>query len=105
MPVQFMAEQLSHAESAAQFVLAKTPLRPRIGLVLGSGLGAFADSLSEAVPVPYADIASFPRSSAAGHAGRMVMGKAAGLAVAAMQGRSHLYEGYSAQQVAFPIRF
>lgn len=99
-----MVDQFAQADSAAQFVLAKTPLRPRIGLVLGSGLGAFADSLSEAVHIPYADIPGFPRSTAIGHAGRMIVGKTAGGAVAAMQGRSHLYEGYSAQQVAFPIR-
>jgi purine-nucleoside phosphorylase len=99
-----MAEPFTQAESAAQFVLAQTALRPRVGLVLGSGLGAFGDSLSEALHVPYTDIPAFPRSTAIGHAGRMVIGKVAGVEVAAMQGRSHLYEGYSAQQVAFPIR-
>jgi purine-nucleoside phosphorylase len=92
------------AESAAQFLLAKTPLRPRIGLVLGSGLGGFADSLTDAARIPYADIPAFPRSTAIGHAGQMVIGKAGSVAVAAMQGRVHLYEGYSAQQVVFPIR-
>ena len=99
-----MADQFTLAETAAQLVLAKTSLRPRIGLVLGSGLGAFADSLSEAVHVPYSEIPAFPRSTAIGHAGRLVIGKAAGVTVAAMQGRVHLYEGYSAQEVAFPIR-
>jgi purine-nucleoside phosphorylase len=92
------------AESAAQFVLAKASLRPRIGLVLGSGLGEFADSLSEAVRIPYAEIPAFPRSTAIGHAGQMVIGKAGSVFVAAMQGRVHLYEGYSAQEVAFPMR-
>jgi purine-nucleoside phosphorylase len=92
------------AESAARFVLAKTSLRPRVGLVLGSGLGGFADSLSEAVRIPFAEIAAFPRSTAIGHAGQMVIGKAGSVSVAAMQGRVHLYEGYSAQQVAFPMR-
>jgi purine-nucleoside phosphorylase len=79
-------------------------LRPKIGLVLGSGLGAFADSLTDATRVPYADIPTFPRSTAIGHAGQMVLGKAGSVAVAAMQGRAHLYEGYSAQEVTFPIR-
>jgi purine-nucleoside phosphorylase len=71
---------------------------------LGSGLGAFADSLSDATRVPYADIPTFPRSTAIGHAGQMVLGKTGSIAVAAMQGRAHLYEGYSAQEVTFPIR-
>src|SRR6201997_1463627 len=94
----------TRAESAAQFILSQTSLRPRIGLILGSGLGAFADSLTDASRVPYAQIPAFPRSTAIGHAGQMVIGKAGAVAVAAMQGRVHLYEGYSAQEVAFPIR-
>jgi purine-nucleoside phosphorylase len=92
------------AESAARFLLAQTSLRPTIGLILGSGLGAFADSLSDSTRVPYTQIPAFPRSTAIGHAGQMVIGKAGSIAVAAMQGRVHLYEGYSAQEVAFPIR-
>lgn len=92
------------AESAAQFLLSQTPLRPRIGLILGSGLGAFADSLADSARVPYAQIPAFPHSTAIGHAGQMVIGNAGTVAVAAMQGRVHLYEGYSAQEVAFPIR-
>ena len=92
------------AESAATFLLSQTSLRPRIGLVLGSGLGAFADELSESTRIPYEQIPSFPRSTAIGHAGQMVMGKAEGIPLAAMQGRVHLYEGYSPQQVAFPMR-
>ena len=99
-----MNDQFTLADSAAQLILQRTSLRPKIGLVLGSGLGAFADSLSDSTRVPYADIPSFPQSTAIGHAGRMVIGKAGDVAVAAMQGRVHLYEGYSAQQVAFPIR-
>ena len=97
-------DDFTHAESAAQFLLSQTPLRPKIGLVLGSGLGAFADELSEATRVPYAHIPAFPRSTAVGHAGQMVIGKAGGIPVAAMQGRVHLYEGYSAKEVAFPMR-
>ena len=99
-----MTDSFTLAESAAQLLLTKTPLRPRIALVLGSGLGGFADSLSDATRIPYAEIPAFPRSTAIGHAGQMVIGKAGGVAVAAMQGRVHLYEGYSAQQVTFPIR-
>ncbi|HUO24261.1 MAG TPA: purine-nucleoside phosphorylase [Candidatus Aquilonibacter sp.] len=92
------------AESAAQFICAQTSLRPRVGLVLGSGLGGFADSLTEATRIPYSSISHFPRSTAIGHAGQMVIGKAGAVTVAAMQGRVHLYEGYSAQEVAFPMR-
>jgi purine-nucleoside phosphorylase len=99
-----MTDPFILAESAAQLLLAKTPLRPRIALVLGSGLGGFADSLTDAARIPYTEIPGFPRSTAIGHAGQMVIGKAGSVPVAAMQGRVHLYEGYSAQQVTFPIR-
>jgi purine-nucleoside phosphorylase len=99
-----MTDQFALADSAAQFIRARTPLRPEIGLILGSGLGAFADSLTDATRVPYADIPTFPRSTAIGHAGQMVLGNAGNIPVAAMQGRAHLYEGYSAQEVTFPIR-
>ncbi|MGA9472087.1 MAG: purine-nucleoside phosphorylase [Terriglobales bacterium] len=92
------------AESAAAFILSKTELRPQIGLVLGSGLGGFADDLAEAVRVRYADIPSFPRSTAIGHVGQLVIGKSGDVPVAVMQGRVHLYEGYSAAEVAFPTR-
>ncbi len=99
-----MPDQFALADSAAQLILQRTPLRPRIGLVLGSGLGGFADSLADATRVPYAEIPSFPRSTAIGHAGRMVIGNAGTVPVAAMQGRVHLYEGYSPQEITFPIR-
>lgn len=99
-----MTDQFTLADSAAQLVLKRTPLRPAVGLVLGSGLGAFADSLGNATAIPYSDIPSFPQSTAIGHAGRLVIGNAGDVPVMAMQGRVHLYEGYSAQEVAFPIR-
>src|SRR5271170_5702518 len=99
-----MTDQFALADSAAQLILSRASLHPKIGLVLGSGLGAFADSLTNATAVPYAEIPSFPQSTAIGHAGRMVIGNAGSVAVAAMQGRVHLYEGYSAQEITFPIR-
>src|SRR6266496_5904086 len=99
-----MTDQFTQAGSAAQLILSRTPLRPKIGLVLGSGLGAFADSLTNATAIPYTDIPAFPQSTAIGHAGRMVIGHAGSVPVAAMQGRVHLYEGYSPQEVTFPIR-
>lgn len=97
-------DEFVHADHAAQTILARTPLRPRIALVLGSGLGGFADELRDSVRIPYAEIPAFPRSTAIGHAGNLVVGNVEGVTVAAMQGRVHLYEGYTAQEVAFPIR-
>ncbi len=99
-----MDDQFTLAQGAASNVLHRTSLRPRIGLVLGSGLGSFADSLTDATRIPYAEIPAFPRSTAIGHAGQMVIGKSCTVPVAAMQGRVHLYEGYSAHEVAFPMR-
>ena len=96
--------EYARAERAARFILSKTKLRPKIALVLGSGLGSFADELTDAVHIPYEKIPNFPRSTAVGHAGRLVIGKVEGIAVAAMQGRVHLYEGYSAREVAFAMR-
>ena len=92
----------NNAQSAAKFLLAQTLLRPKIGLVLGSGLGGFADDLADATHIPYTNIPFFPRSTAVGHAGQMVVGTAGGIPVAAMQGRVHLYEGYSARESPSP---
>ena len=80
-------DEFSRAEAAAQFLLSKIPLRPEIGLILGSGLGSLADELTEAVRTPYTVIPNFPLSTAIGHAGQMVIGYAGRVAVAAMQGR------------------
>jgi purine-nucleoside phosphorylase len=103
-----MPDPFTRAESAAAFLLSQTELRPQIGLVLGSGLGSFADDLADAVRIPYVHIPTFPRSTAVGHAGQLVIGKLTGTAsaipVAVMQGRVHLYEGHSAAEVAFPVR-
>ena len=96
--------EFGRAERAAKFILAKTKLRPKVAVVLGSGLGAFADGLSDATRTPYHKIPHFPRSTAVGHAGRLVIGKSAGVPVAAMQGRVHFYEGYSLTDVVFPMR-
>jgi purine-nucleoside phosphorylase len=92
------------AEKAAKYILSKTKLRPKIALVLGSGLGAFAGEFDAATKIPYAKIPNFPRSTAIGHAGQLVLGEVDSIPVAGMQGRVHLYEGYSAKQVAFPVR-
>ena len=92
------------AETAAKFIQKKTRLRPKIALVLGSGLGAFADEFVQATRIPYSKIPHYPRSTAIGHAGQLVIGTVEGVEVAGMQGRVHLYEGYSAKELAFPIR-
>ncbi len=98
------SRDFGRAERAAKFILAKTKLRPRIGLVLGSGLGAFANELAGAARIDYTKIPHFPRSTAIGHAGRMVIGKVSDVPVAAMQGRVHFYEGYAQNEVIFPMR-
>jgi len=96
--------ELARADAAAKFIRKKTRRRPKIALVLGSGLGAFADEFAQATKIPYSEIPHFPRSTAIGHAGQLVIGTMEGVEIAGMQGRVHLYEGYSAQEVAFPIR-
>jgi purine-nucleoside phosphorylase len=89
---------------AAQFLSTRTPIRPRVAVVLGSGLGAFADELSDAVSIPYSEIPGFPQSTAIGHAGKLILGTIAGIETAVMAGRFHLYEGYSAAQAALGVR-
>jgi purine-nucleoside phosphorylase len=96
--------EFTQATQAAKFILSKTKLRPKIALVLGSGLGGFADEFTKATRIPYKKIPHFPQSTAIGHAGQLVIGNVGDVPVVGMQGRVHLYEGYSAQQVAFPIR-
>lgn len=97
-------DELARAERAAKFILSRTKLRPRIGLVLGSGLGAFADDFEAATRIEYKKIPHFPRSTAIGHAGRLVVGKVGAVPVAAMQGRVHYYEGYLLSDVVVPVR-
>jgi purine-nucleoside phosphorylase len=96
--------EFGRAERAARFVLTRTGHRPEIALVLGSGLGAFAGELTEAVRIPFAEIPHYPQPSAQGHAGRLVIGKSGDVPIAAMQGRVHLYEGHSPKDVVFPMR-
>jgi len=98
------ASEFDQATRAAKFILSKTKLRPKVALVLGSGLGAFADEFANATRISYKKIPHFPQSTAIGHAGQLVIGRVGDIPVAGMQGRVHLYEGYTAKQVAFPIR-
>lgn len=96
--------EFERAEHAAQFLLGKTSLRPRVALVLGSGLGGMADGLTSAVRIPFAMIPGYPQPTAEGHAGQMVIGKLEGVPVAAMQGRVHFYEGLPLRDLVFPVR-
>jgi purine-nucleoside phosphorylase len=97
-------DEFVRASRAAKFIQSKTKLRPKIALVLGSGLGAFADDLASATRIPYDKIPGFPRSTVEGHAGLLAIGKVGDVPVAVMQGRVHFYEGYSAKEVVFPMR-
>jgi len=92
------------AEHATRIIRARTTVEPRVAVVLGSGLGGFADDFEEPVAIPYDEIPGFVRSTAQGHAGRLVIGKIDGIPVLAMQGRLHYYEGYSLEEVTFPVR-
>ena len=91
-------------DEARRFIQGHTDARPAIGLVLGSGLGAFADELTERKDIPYADIPGWPHSTAVGHAGKLIIGRLGTLVVAVMAGRAHLYEGYGMQQVTYGVR-
>ena len=91
-------------EHAARTVRARCHQEPRVALVLGSGLGAFADDLQDSQAVAYEEIPGFARSTVEGHAGRLVLGSIESVPVLAMQGRFHYYEGYSFEEVTFPIR-
>ena len=97
-------ELMGQLADAVKLIQSRTALRPQIGLVLGSGLGAFARSMDKATVIPYGQIPGFPVSTAIGHTGELVIGTAQGVPVAVMAGRVHLYEGYTSEQVVFPIR-
>jgi purine-nucleoside phosphorylase len=90
--------------SPIEYIRSRTNAAPRVAVVLGSGLGAFADELTERTEIPYSDIPQWPASTAIGHAGKLVLGELNGLEVAVMAGRSHLYEGYTPAQVTMGVR-
>jgi purine-nucleoside phosphorylase len=92
------------AEEAAAYVRERIAVTPRVAIVLGSGLGSFADSIENATAIPYTEIPHFPRPTVDGHSGRLVTGTLSGTAVVVMQGRVHAYEGYSPEEVTFPVR-
>lgn len=94
----------SRAENAARTIRARTAAEAHVAIVLGSGLGDFAEEFTDSVALPYNDIPGFVSSTAVGHVGRLVIGKLADVPVIAMQGRVHYYEGYTLEEVTFPIR-
>lgn len=99
------SDLLSRVEACVATIRQKAPgFSPKVGLILGSGLGAFADSLERSVVIPYSELPDFPRSSVVGHAGKLVLGFHQGMPVVTMQGRVHFYEGYEPWQVGFPAR-
>jgi len=98
------SDLLQRMEAATDAVRAHTAFEPRVGIVLGTGLGALADMIDVESTVPYDDIPGFPEPTVETHSGRLVLGTLGGTPVAAMQGRFHRYEGYTLQEVTFPIR-
>jgi purine-nucleoside phosphorylase len=105
MPEEITSQTFyERVEHAARTIRARLSEEPRVALVLGSGLGAFADDIDDPVIIPYEEIPGFARPTVEGHAGRMVIGKIEGVSVAVMQGRFHYYEGYAFDEVVFPIR-
>jgi purine-nucleoside phosphorylase len=89
---------------AAEFIASRAAIRPCVAVVLGSGLGAFAEALDGRMEIPYRDIPGWPLSTAVGHAGKLAIGMVEGVPVAALSGRAHLYEGYTALQAVYGVR-
>jgi purine-nucleoside phosphorylase len=98
------SEYVRQIEEAAAAVRARTQIRPEAGVILGTGLGDFADALDLETVVPFAEIPHFPVSTVESHAGELHLGRLAGRPVVVMKGRVHYYEGYSMREVAFPVR-
>lgn len=95
---------LSEIDRAVEVIQRQISVKPRVGMILGSGLGPLAEKVEDAVIIPYGDIPAWPVSTVEGHHGRLVIGMLEGQAVLVMQGRAHYYEGYSMPQVGFPVR-
>jgi len=95
---------LADYQATAEVIKVRTQHRPTIGIILGSGLGALADSVESATIIPYADLPNWPHSAVLGHSNRLVIGTLQGKTVLVQQGRSHFYEGWSMAQVTYPVR-
>jgi len=101
MHTQFSIDEY---DAATTYIRTRIPQQPTVGLILGSGLSPLAEAIEEGVRIPYAHIPHFPVSTVEGHTGQLVIGQLAGVQVCAMQGRFHFYEGYTPQQITFPVR-
>lgn len=101
---QQIEQRRQKAKEAADYILSKSKVKPRVGIVLGSGLGDVANHVEDPVVIPYADIPHFPVSTVSSHAGQLMVGTLSGQPVFLMQGRFHYYEGYTMQEVTFPQR-
>jgi purine-nucleoside phosphorylase len=99
-----MTDLFDKASAAAAYVRSLASLTPRVGIILGSGLGGFGAQVEDAVAIPYKSIPHFPQSTVEGHHGNLILGTVAGVAVAVMQGRVHAYEGYALAEITFPAR-
>lgn len=91
-------------DDASEFIRGKWSEVPQVGLILGTGLGGLAEQIENKTVIPYGEIPNFPKSTSPSHAGQLVCGRLRGVPVVAMEGRFHFYEGYSMQQVTFPVR-
>ncbi len=99
-----MSQLIEKINEAKKYLQEKISQQPKVGLILGSGLGDLADEIEDAVVIDYADIPNFPVSTVEGHAGQLIIGRLEGKMVMAMKGRFHFYEGYTMTEVTFPVR-
>jgi len=99
-----MTDTFSMMQEAASFIKSNSSISPQVGIILGTGLGRLADAIEKEAVIPYEAIPHFPVSTVETHAGKLIMGTVSGKRVFAMQGRFHFYEGYSMQQIIFPVR-
>src|SRR5438045_1959336 len=99
-----MSDLFDQIGEAQRAVRARLPGRPRVGIILGTGLGGLAQDITAEATLPYEDIPHFPRSTVTSHAGQLLCGRLAGKTVVVMEGRFHAYEGYSLKQITFPVR-
>src|SRR4051794_25854328 len=99
-----MLDLFDKIEEAKRLIQARWNGQPRVGIILGTGLGGFAEDIETQERIPYSEIPHFPQSTVKSHAGRLVCGRLAGKTVMAMEGRFHFYEGYSLKQITFPVR-
>ncbi len=99
-----MADLLANIKETTQFLQSQTSIKPQIGIILGTGLGALVNSIDVEKEIPYEDVPNFVQSTVEFHSGKLIFGTLSGKSVVAMQGRFHFYEGYSMEQITFPVR-